>query len=418
MSNYKNMSGGKMKYKFVILGAGPAGLTFANALKKAGEESFIVIEKEQSAGGLCRSVEVEGSPFDIGGGHFLDVTRKEANEFLFEFMPESEWNLFERNSQIFYKDSFISHPFEANIWQLPVDEQIKFLLSISQAGCNKNEKIPTEFIKWISWKLGDEIAREYMIPYNKKMFGEELDILGTYWLEKLPNVSMEETLRSCLERKAYGKQPGHAKFYYPKKYGYGELWRRLGDNIRGRIQYNNTVISIDFNERVVCCSDNSKISAEYLIVSIPWTSVSVIQGISEELKAGISNLKHTGVRTEYYDEDIKTKAHWIYYPEESYEFHRILVRSNFCRNSKGYWTETNMDRCSCKKRNFCYDNNYAYPLNTIDKPCIMKKLLEYGECKRIFGLGRWGEHEHYNSDVTVQRALRLANKILENTNAD
>ena len=43
------------------------------------------------------------------------------------------------------------------------------------------------------------------------MFGNDLNLLGTYWLEKLPNVSFEETLLSCLEKRAYGKDPGHHK---------------------------------------------------------------------------------------------------------------------------------------------------------------------------------------------------------------
>lgn len=61
--------------KYLILGAGPAGLAFANMLKQNGETNFLVLEKEDSAGGLCRSEQVDGSPFDIGGGHFLDVRR-------------------------------------------------------------------------------------------------------------------------------------------------------------------------------------------------------------------------------------------------------------------------------------------------------------------------------------------------------
>ena len=32
-----------MKTKYLILGAGPAGLTFANMLRRRGEENFIVI---------------------------------------------------------------------------------------------------------------------------------------------------------------------------------------------------------------------------------------------------------------------------------------------------------------------------------------------------------------------------------------
>lgn len=78
------------KYKYVILGAGPAGLSFANYLQKHGEKNFIVIEKETEAGGLCRSATVDGAPVDIAGGHFLDVRRPEVNDFLFQFMPEPE----------------------------------------------------------------------------------------------------------------------------------------------------------------------------------------------------------------------------------------------------------------------------------------------------------------------------------------
>ena len=69
--------------KYLILGAGPAGLTFARMLKDRGENSFVVLEKEAEAGGLCRSTEVDGSPFDIGGGHFLDVkSRQKRNRHL------------------------------------------------------------------------------------------------------------------------------------------------------------------------------------------------------------------------------------------------------------------------------------------------------------------------------------------------
>ena len=69
--------------------------------------------------------------------------------------------------------------------------------------------MPEKFVDWIYWKLGEKIAEDYMIPYNQKMFGKELNLLGTYWLEKLPNVSFEETLLSCLTKKPYGKDPGH-----------------------------------------------------------------------------------------------------------------------------------------------------------------------------------------------------------------
>ncbi|MBQ9490195.1 MAG: NAD(P)-binding protein, partial [Lachnospiraceae bacterium] len=61
---------------YLILGGGPAGLSLANLIKrKWPKASFLVLEKEEEAGGLCRSAMVDGSPLDIGGGHFLDVRR-------------------------------------------------------------------------------------------------------------------------------------------------------------------------------------------------------------------------------------------------------------------------------------------------------------------------------------------------------
>ena len=56
-------------------------------------------------------------------------------------------------------------------------------------------------------------------------------------------------------------------------------------------------------------------------------------------------------------------------------------------------------------------NKYAYPLNTINKPAIMKNILEWSEKQDVIGLGRWGEHQHYNSDVTVDLAIKCGMKI-------
>ena len=61
--------------------------------------------------------------------------------------------------------------------------------------------------------------------------------------------------------------------------------------------------------------------------------------------------------------------------------------------------------------NFKYMNKYAYPLNTIRKPEIMDKLLRWSKEQGVLGLGRWGEHQHYNSDVTVELAMKLGESL-------
>ena len=403
------------KKRYLILGAGPAGLSIANSLKAKGTEDFLVLEKESEAGGLCRSVSVDGFPFDIGGGHFLDVRRPNVNSFLFSFMPENEWDLYHRKTSIQIKGMTIGQPFESYIWQMGLEDQIEYLKSIAVAGCNIGKPMPQKFVDWIYWKLGSRIADDYMLPYNKKMFGQDLDVLGTYWLEKLPNVSFEDTLRSCLTRKAYGKAPGHTSFYYPKKYGYVELWLRMASNLGNQIKYKSIVESIDFNSKKVTACDGSQYSADIIITTIPWMEIKELIGMPDDLRKQIKQLKYTSIQTEYHSERLDTDSHWVYYPDDMIPYHRILVRHNFCPNSPGYWTETNIDRVAPKTNDssFSFLNKYAYPLNTLDKPRIMSDLLSWCKAHGVYGLGRWGEHQHYNSDVTVEQALKLSEEITE-----
>ncbi len=397
--------------KYLILGAGPAGLTFANKLLEKGEKDFLVLEEKDSAGGLCRSTDVDGSPFDVGGGHFLDVRDPAVTEFVFRFLPESEWDMYERDSQIDLYGDMIGSPIEANIWQLPKEKQDRYLDAIADAGCNKGVPKPEKFTDWIEWKLGKAISEDYMLPYNKKMFGEDLDSLGTYWLEKLPNVSYEETKQSCIDHKTYGTQPGHARFYYPKKYGYGEVFLRMAEALGDRIHYNEKVESIDYDDLTV----NGQYRADRIIVTIPWKNIGDHISLPSKYVEDINRLRHSSVVTTYVAERLDTKAHWIYYPDPAKSYHRILVRHNFCPGSKGYWTETNLTRFdrtdadSTKKTYF--DNDYAYPLNTIGKQELMKDLLEYTLSKGVIGLGRWGEWQHFNSDVTMRRAMDLADRF-------
>ena len=299
------------------------------------EKDFLVLEKEKEAGGLCRSALVDGSPLDIGGGHFLDVRRPDVVRFLFGFMPEEEWDTYDRDSRILVNGNIINSPIEANIWQMKLEDQVSYLKAIAIAGCNLGEAMPQKFVDWIYWKLGTKIAEDYMIPYNQKMFGDNLNELGTYWLEKLPNVSFEETLISCLERKAYGTQPGHARFFYPKKAGYGQVWKRMADALKEKIKYEVDITKIDFDTKTV----NDIYQADVIINTTPWTTFKEMKGMPEDIHSIIGKIKSSAVVIDYFSDNMDTTSQWLYYPDPALSYHRILVRHNFCLGSRGYWTE-------------------------------------------------------------------------------
>ena len=399
-----------VKKKFVILGAGPSGLTLAHALLDGGysPDDIVVVEKQAVAGGLCRSEVVDGSPLDIGGGHFLDVKRKDVLDFVFRFMPREEWNLYDRISKIRIRGLEVDHPLEANLWQFPSEVQADYLESIAQAGCVRGEVMPESFAEWINWKLGELISHEYMLPYNRKIWSMDPDQLGTYWLYKLPNVSFRDTLMSCLEGKPMGALPAHGTFLYPKEFGYGEVWKRMGEALGDSLITNCAVESIDLDTRTI----NGRWQADTIVTAIPWTLWPGYCELPKDIQTAIASLKNAPIDIDYHSETLDNNAHWIYEPDESISYHRLLLRSNFAHNARGYWTETNATRSS-RTDSIRFHNEFAYPVNTIGKPEMVKKILAWGENNGIVGLGRWGLWEHMNSDVAVSEALIKGNQLIE-----
>lgn len=412
-SNFQPGEDMMKNYKYIVLGAGPSGLSFAHTLKGLGEDSFLVIEKESVAGGLCRSETVDGAPLDIGGGHFLDVKRQEVLDLLFRFMPRSEWQAYSRISKIKIRNMEIDYPLEANLWQLSTPDQIDFLESIAQAGCVRGLPMPESFEQWILWKLGVRIAEEYMLPYNRKIWAIPLGELGTYWLYKLPDISFRQTLQSCLERKPVGSLPAHGNFLYPKHFGYGEVWRRMGVALGDRLLTATPLTGIDITNRVV----NGCFKADRIISTIPWTLWPVIADMPRPIVDAVSQLCYASIDVDYFPESVPTQAHWIYDPDELLPCHRVLCRSNFCRGSNGYWTETNSRR-AIETKGFRHRNEYAYPLNTIKKPEAIAAVCDWAKQNHITGLGRWGTWEHMNSDIAVALGIMEAKKSWEAGKSD
>ena len=395
-------------YKYLILGAGPSGLACAHVLRQLGQESFLVLDKENEAGGLCRSTEVDGKPLDIGGGHFLDLKRKEVLELLFRFMPREEWQEHRRVSKIRIRGVEIDHPLEGNLWQLPISDQMDFLESIAKAGVLRGEPMPEAFADWITWKLGECIAREYMLPYNRKIWSMDPNALGTYWLYKLPDVSFRETLQSCLERKMFGALPAHGTFLYPKEHGYGEVWRRMGEALGDRLHLGEPLASIDPEKRIV----NGRYQADIIVNTIPWTAWAQAGSMPDEVRAAVGQLVQVPIDVDYCPDTLPSDSHWTYDPDESKSFHRILLRANFCAGSRGYWTETNAARSpALQSGGFRHHNEFAYPVNTLGKPAAVTTVAAWAKSHGIHPLGRWGHWEHMNSDVAVSLAIAAGHEL-------
>ena len=323
-------------------------------------------------------------------------------------MPREEWNEHKRVSKIRLRGVELDHPLEGNLWQLPVADQIDFLESIAKAGVLRGEPQPEAFADWITWKLGDCIAREYMLPYNRKIWSMDPNALGTYWLYKLPDVSFRETLQSCLEHRMFGALPAHGTFLYPKEHGYGEVWRRMGEALGDQLHLGEKFTSVDPATRTV----NGRYQADCIVNSIPWTAWTEAGPIPDDVRAAIGRLVQVPIDVDYVADTLSTDSHWTYDPDETKSFHRLLLRSNFCPGSKGYWTETNTARSPALVPGaFRHTNEYAYPVNTLDKPQAVETVKQWAAGQGIYALGRWGQWEHMNSDVATSLAISAAKEL-------
>lgn len=399
-----------MRFKYVILGAGPAGLAAGYRLLKHGESSFIILEKEATAGGLCRSVMVDGAPLDRGGGHFLDSRNKDACDFLFSFLPKSEWTHYKRISKIKLGNYLIDYPFELNLSQLPFHIRFRYLISYLHAILKKKKNSQT-FENWVLATYGEQMAQDYLIPYNKKIWSINLKELDTSWLHKIPSVPPVKILSSLLgftQKKV--NLPSHPSFYYPKRFGYGEVWERIALSMKNHIQYNTLIKKIDIKSKTV----NETYSGDVIINTIPWDIPVFSPQLPVTIQSAISALKHTTIRVSYLPKKIKTKAHWAYIPDQNTAHHREIYRSNFSKNAPGFWTETNEARSKMEQDHTkkYWINDYAYPLPTKKKQKSINLILQYFSQHGIHGVGRWGQWEHINSDITINRSFNLVDLLL------
>src|SRR5476651_1842703 len=117
----------------VIMGAGPAGLTAAFQLVRAGKEVVVWEADPSYVGGISRTVQAEGFRFDIGGHRFFSKS-EEVNEVWRQIMPDDFIDC-PRLSRIYYGGEFFNYPLEAmdSFFKLGPVETVNILLSYARA---------------------------------------------------------------------------------------------------------------------------------------------------------------------------------------------------------------------------------------------------------------------------------------------
>ncbi|HVL82427.1 MAG TPA: NAD(P)/FAD-dependent oxidoreductase [Actinomycetota bacterium] len=219
----------------VVIGAGPAGLTAAYQLGKAGH-TCTVMEADDVVGGISRTEHRDGWRFDIGGHRFF--TKVKAVEDLWhEILPDEDFLLRPRMSRIYYKGRFFDYPLKASnaLINLGPIEAVRCLASYAWARLRPPAD-QSNFEGWTTARFGYRLYRIFFKTYTEKVWGVPATEIQADWAaQRIKNLSLMKAIVNALLPKRNQKTITTLieEFQYPK-YGPGMMWERARELVEGQ----------------------------------------------------------------------------------------------------------------------------------------------------------------------------------------
>jgi protoporphyrinogen oxidase len=216
----------------VIIGAGPAGLTAAYQLARAGKPAT-VLEADQVVGGISRTAERDGWRFDIGGHRFFTKVQP-VEDFWHEILPDEDFLTRPRMSRIYYEGKYYDYPLRAmnTLTNLGVIESVRCVLSYVWARI-RPPKDQTNLEGWVAARFGYRLYRHFFKTYTEKVWGVPATELQADWAaQRIKNLSLSRAIINAVMPKHNQKDVTSLieEFQYPK-YGPGMMWERCREKV-------------------------------------------------------------------------------------------------------------------------------------------------------------------------------------------
>jgi len=218
----------------VVVGAGPAGLTAAYQLGKAGVPA-VVLEASDTVGGISRTVERDGWRFDIGGHRFFTKV-PEVEALWHEILPDEEFLLRPRMSRIYYRGKLFDYPLKAAnaLGNLGVLEAVRCVLSYLLVRV-RPPKDQSNFEGWVAARFGWRLYRIFFKTYTEKVWGVDATEIQADWAaQRIKNLSLLSAVKNAVLPKRNQKEIASLieEFQYPRL-GPGLMWERCAEHVEG-----------------------------------------------------------------------------------------------------------------------------------------------------------------------------------------
>lgn len=154
----------------LIIGAGPAGLTTAYQLAKAGHDVAVIEQDKDYVGGISRTVFYKGFLFDIGGHRFFSKSR-EVVALWNEILPD-DFLTRPRLSRIYYGGNFYACPLKAfeALRNLGLWQSAACLASYAYARAFPIQN-PKTFHQWMRNEFGERLFSIFFKTIRKRFGG-------------------------------------------------------------------------------------------------------------------------------------------------------------------------------------------------------------------------------------------------------
>lgn len=303
----------------LVVGAGPCGLGAAWALHSLGHDDWELCEANDYAGGLSASfVDPLGFTWDVGG-HVL-FTKHEKFAGLVRNLLAGEFHEHQRSAwvRLCAPAAWVPYPYQDNLHFLPEAMRQEALAGLDRRVAGN----PQNFAEWIDAHFGDGIARQFMLPYNRKVWGTDPREMDFHWIaDRVKTIDAEELKRVRPGDPPRGGWGPNATFIFPRSGGTGEIFRRLAVPLNPRIRYNAKLVALDAKRKVATFSDGRKIEYRALITTVRLDELLGLLpglGVSAPLRAVGGAV--VGIGVEHREASGKC---WSYFPDNPPGFYRL-----------------------------------------------------------------------------------------------
>ncbi len=236
----------------VCIGGGPAGLTAAYLLARAGVGVTVLERDPVYVGGISRTQTYKGFHVDIGGHRFF--SKSAEVEALWNEILGDDFLYRPRKSRIYYRGRLIDYPLRAGdaLAKIGPIEAARCVLSYAQARLFPVRE-PRNFEQWVVNQFGRRLFEIFFRTYTEKVWGVPCTQISADWAaQRIKGLSLSRALWHAIapQRGAGGGERTIKtlidRFRYPRR-GPGMMWEAAVRKIvasGGRVLMGHTVAAI------------------------------------------------------------------------------------------------------------------------------------------------------------------------------